>query len=221
MREVPAAERPPAVEVNGFAEAAAAYSRAGIYTGLAMWIVWALAKMRLDKMEFLRFTQQHKIARYDSLDAGWRDVFQKFARLYARAYTSPAAAPNRLELSNQRSAISYQPVTFHDGDPPPRPPRADDDEAGPPAKDLTRVDKIFPRSESGAVIPPPRLALAESPPELTESEAITILRELGINWSRYVDWLWKQENHPKCWYQSAAILRKWAARYLERLNQRE
>jgi hypothetical protein len=216
MREVPAAERPPAVEVNGFAEAAAAYSRAGIYTGLAMWIVWALAKLRLDKMDFLRFTQQHKIARYDSLDAGWRDVFQKFARLYARAYPAPAAAPNRLE-----SVSKYSPVAFHDGDPPPRPPRRDDDEMPPAEKQLTPIRDMLKRDASGCVRPPADPPADADGPALPASNRLYQLVSddvlmAGIDREVFLAWLWKQKNRPDWTLSSEAEKRQWIEIYLKR-----
>jgi hypothetical protein len=148
-------------------------------------------------------------------------------RLYARAYTSPAAAPNRLELaiSSQQSAVSYQRVTFTDGDPPPRPKPRDDDEADPPAKDLTRADKILGRSSSGVVVPP----RVESPPVNTSDtrswyercdEAAAILdNEYSISENEIFRWLDRHPHKPK-WPPPIDELHKLARQYIAERSRR-
>jgi hypothetical protein len=141
---------------------------------------------------------RHSLAKFRNPFAGLRYC----ARLYARTYPPPDPAPNRLELAISR----YAPVTFTDGDPPPRPPRADSYEPELPAKDLVRADKILGRSPSGVVVPPQR----PRPPDRSEA----ILAEYDIGESEIKDWLWNVKGVRAEWPLSESQLRRYAVEYL-------
>ena len=95
--------------VVAFQDAAGHTCHAAVTAELAIWLVWMLSALRWSPRHFLRYVAaHHKIARYDSPEAGWRDVLRRYRDHGPKIVDKSESAPIPEPIDSPAQGGAYQ-----------------------------------------------------------------------------------------------------------------